>query len=389
MLTANALASASVSALSATSKGRLFQEHESLSRTAYARDRDRIIHCTAFRRLKGKTQVFVAHSGDYFRTRLTHTLEVAQIARAMAYRMKIDQDLTESIALAHDLGHPPFGHAGEDELDKLMQPWGGFDHNVQSFRIVTALEVRYPSFVGLNLTYETLEGIIKHNGPIGHKLTNPAWLPIAQFDAGWPLGTTTYATIEAQVAALADDIAYNNHDIDDGLQAQLFKLSDLEDVALIGQAINSVHKDWPDLDARMTRLEAIRRLIGIMVEDVLRETYQRLETHAIDSPDAVRHMGQKLVDFSDQMTKDVTSLRAFLHESMYKHHSLNRTRAYAKRVLSDMFSLFAAEPNVLEPHWFKRFETLTTDTQRMRLICDYIAGMTDAYALSEHKKLFP
>src|SRR6478609_4387786 len=239
------------------SRGRKVSEPESRTRTPFARDRDRIIHCTAFRRLKEKTQVFVAHEGDHFRTRLTHSLEVAQIARSLATALGLDADLAETIALAHDLGHPPFGHAGEDELQIQMQPYGGFDHNVQTFRVVTRLERRYPRFDGLNLTWETLEGVIKHNGPVVDKLERPSWSAIAEFDAQYDLRLSTWASAEAQVAALADDIAYNNHDVDDGVEAGLFGLKELLDVPLIGPNVHSAMKDFPDCDIRIIRLEAV------------------------------------------------------------------------------------------------------------------------------------
>ena len=259
----------------ATSLGRKVQEAESRTRTAFARDRDRIIHCTAFRRLKEKTQVFVAHEGDHFRTRLTHSLEVAQVARSLATALGLEPDLAETIALAHDLGHPPFGHAGEDELQIQMEPYGGFDHNVQTFRVVTRLERRYPRFDGLNLTWETLEGVIKHNGPVTEKLSNPSWAAISEFDAEYDLGLGTWASAEAQCAALADDIAYNNHDVDDGVQAGLFHLKELLDVPLIGPILHGVYKDYPNLDPSIVRLEAVRRMIGAMVDDVLAETNRR------------------------------------------------------------------------------------------------------------------
>src|SRR3982751_4447001 len=253
----------------AKSRGRKVSEPESRTRTPFAPDRDRIIHATAFRRLKEKTQVFVAHEGDHFRTRLTHSLEVAQIARSLATAMGLEPDLAETIALAHDLGHPPFGHAGEDELQVQMQPYGGFDHNVQTFRVVTKLERRYPRWEGLNLTWETLEGVIKHNGPVVDKLDRPSWRAIAEFDADYGLRLDTWASAEAQVAALADDIAYNNHDVDDGVLAGLFGLDELSDVPLIGPLVTATRGDYPTIDARLIRLEAVRRLIGSMVDDVL------------------------------------------------------------------------------------------------------------------------
>src|SRR5512140_3800508 len=267
----------------ARSRGRRFAEPESATRTVFARDRDRIIQATAFRRLKEKTQVFVAHEGDHFRTRLTHSLEVAQIARSIATALGLDADLAETIALAHDLGHPPFGHAGEDELQIQMEAFGGFDHNVQTFRVVTKLERRYPRFDGLNLTWETLEGVIKHNGPVVDKLEKPSWSAIAEFDADYGLRLGGWASAEAQVAALADDIAYNNHDVDDGVQAGLFGLDELRQVPLIGPHVDTASRDYPKCDPGILRLEAVRRMIGAMVDDVLAETRRRVATGKVGS----------------------------------------------------------------------------------------------------------
>src|ERR1700761_5104053 len=279
----------------ARSRGRKVEEPESRTRTPFARDRDRIIHSTAFRRLKEKTQVFVAHEGDHFRTRLTHSLEVAQIARSLATALGLDADLAETIALAHDLGHPPFGHAGEDELQVQMSAFGGFDHNVQTFRVVTKLERRYPRFEGLNLTWETLEGVIKHNGPVVDKLERPSWSAIAEFDADYDLRLGTWASAEAQVAALADDIAYNNHDVDDGVQAGLFQLEELMAVPLIGPNVAGAAADYPTAEARILRLEAVRRMIGAMVTDVLAETRRRAEADKVGSAEDVRGLDHALV----------------------------------------------------------------------------------------------
>ncbi len=370
------------------SLGRLHAEGEASRRTAFARDRDRIIHSTAFRRLKGKTQVFVANEGDYFRTRLTHSLEVAQIARSLAHSLNLDVDLAETIALSHDLGHPPFGHAGEDELHKCMTPWGGFDHNVQTFRIITKLEVRYPAWDGLNLTWETLEGIIKHNGPVSHHLSEPSWKSITDFNAMWDLRPDTFASLEAQVAAIADDIAYNNHDVDDGLRAELFTINDLLDVPMIGPAIRSVQKDWPSLNDRMLRLEAVRRMIGTMIDDVLAETERRMTEDRIVTPEDVRSARRQMVQFSKGVYDDLSRLRGFLFERMYKHYKLNRTRSYAKRTLNAMFHLFLDEPDTLPTEWFQLVCSKDSETARARVICDYIAGMTDSFAIDEHRRLF-
>src|SRR6185369_5762188 len=316
----------------AKSRGRKVPEAESATRTPFARDRDRIIHSSAFRRLKEKTQVFVAHEGDHFRTRLTHSLEVAQIARSLATALGLDADLAETIALAHDLGHPPFGHAGEDELQVQMQPFGGFDHNVQTFRVVTKLERRYPRFEGLNLTWETLEGVIKHNGPVVDKLEKPSWAAIAEFDAAYGLRLDTWASAEAQVAALADDIAYNNHDVDDGVQAGLFGLDELVAVPLIGPHVAAARADYPDCDPGILRLEAVRRMIGAMVDDVLAETRRRAAAGKVGSAEDVRMLGHALVAFSRDMAEDLSALRLFLMERMYRHWRVNRTRSQARRM---------------------------------------------------------
>ena len=371
----------------ARSRGRKVAEAESPTRTPFARDRDRIIHCTAFRRLKEKTKVFVAHEGDHIRTRLTHSLEVAQIARSLATALGLDADLAETIALAHDLGHPPFGHAGEDELQIQMEPYGGFDHNVQTFRVVTKLEKRYPQFEGLNLTWETLEGIIKHNGPVIDKLARPSWAAIAEFDAEYGLRLDSWASAEAQVAALADDIAYNNHDVDDGVAAGLFSLAELRDVPLIGPHIQSAMADFPDTDAGILRLEAVRRMIGAMVDDVLAETRRRATAGRVTTPEQVRTRDDALVAFSRPMVEDLSALRTFLMERMYRHWRVNRTRSQARRILAEMFQLFMAEPDVLPDVWYARAEG-QDENGRARLVCDYIAGMTDRFAIEEHRKLF-
>jgi dGTPase len=371
----------------ALSRGRQHPGSESRTRTPFARDRDRIIHCTAFRRLKEKTQVFVAHEGDHYRTRLTHSLEVAQIARSLSTALGLDNDLAETIALAHDLGHPPFGHAGEDQIDESMKPFGGFDHNVQTFRVVAKLEHRYPDFEGLNLTWETLEGVIKHNGPVTEKLSRPSWNMVRQFDASYDLKLGTWASAEAQVAAVADDIAYNNHDVDDGLQAGLFQLGDLLDVPLIGPILHGVQAERPDLDDRLTRLEAVRRMIGAMIDDVMGETLRRASDSGVASPDEVRAMGHALVAFSPDMNEDLARLRAFLMERMYRHWKVNRTRSQARRIIAEMFSLFMSEPEVMPTEWFARSQN-RDEVGRARVVCDYIAGMTDRYAIEEHRKLF-
>jgi dGTPase len=371
----------------AKSLGRLYPEASSATRTPFARDRDRIIHCTAFRRLKGKSQVFVAHEGDYYRTRLTHSLEVAQIARSLARALGLDDDLAETVALGHDLGHPPFGHAGEDELRQCMEGLGGFDHNVQTFRVVAELERRYPAFPGLNLSWETLEGLVKHNGPVTDRLGEPAWQAVATHNRAQDLRPSTYASAEAQIGAIADDIAYNNHDVDDGLQAGLFTVADLIEVPLIGPILESVREDWPALDDRMIRLEAVRRMIGFMIGDVVAETERRARDMKIETAEDVRLAPRTLVAFSEPVFEDLNRLRVFLHARMYRHFRVNRMRSQAKRILADMFNLFMNEPEVLPAEWYAQLKDVD-NIGCARGVCDYIAGMTDGYAIEEHHRLF-
>ena len=372
-------------------KGRLHAEPDSPTLHSALRV---TVTASSIRRLfadwKGKTQVFVAaNEGDYFRTRLTHSLEVAQIARSLAHSLNLDVDLAETIALSHDLGHPPFGHAGEDELQRCMAPWGGFDHNVQTFRVITRLEIRYPGWDGLNLTWETLEGIIKHNGPVTQHMAEPSWKAIADFNEQWDLCPGGFASLEAQCAAIADDIAYNNHDVDDGLRAGLFSIDDLIDVPMIGPALKSERVDWQNIDDRLLRLEGEPRMIGTMITDVLAETRKRLADDRIETlEDVCARPARQMVQFSRGVNDDLSRLRGFLFARMYKHYKLNRTRSYAKRKLHEMFHLFMAEPDVLPTDWFERVVAKDSETARARVICDYIAGMTDAFAIDEHRKLF-
>jgi len=371
------------------SRGRLVAEPESETRTPFQRDRDRIIHASAFRRLKQKTQVFIAHEGDHYRTRLTHSLEVAQIARSAARVLGLDEDLAETVALAHDLGHPPFGHAGERELARCMQPFGGFDHNVQTLRVLTKLEQRYPRFDGLNLTWETLEGVVKHNGPLLGNGRAEADLPayVREFDQRFPLELDQHAGLEAQVAALADDIAYNNHDIDDGLRAGLFTAQDLADLPLVGGVFAQVRREYPDISEERVNAEAIRRLIGLRVADLIAETRRRLEAAAPASAAAVREAGRPLVAFSRTMFEQEAALRRFLFDRMYRHYRVNRMMSQARRVVRELFELFLAEPDVLPQRW-RELAGEPGDARSARVACDYIAGMTDAFAMQEHRRLF-
>jgi dGTPase len=374
------------------SRGRLHREPESRLRTAYQRDRDRVIHATAFRRLKHKTQVFVAPEGDHYRTRLTHSLEVAQIARSIARCLGIDEDLAECVALAHDLGHTPFGHAGEEALDEAMRDWGGFDHNAQTLRILTKLEQRYAEFDGLNLSWETLEGVVKHNGPLIGPLADPVKagrLPVAitEYVAQHDLELHTFAGAEAQVAALSDDIAYDNHDIDDGLRAGLFRIDDLRQVPLVGTVVAEVEAAYPGLAAPRLIGESIRRVIGIMVEDVIAETRRRIEKFLPRSAVAVRGLGQPLVAFSEPMRAQERVLRQFLFEHMYRHERVRRSTDRARIIVRGLFDWYFGDPATRLPaEWQPR---PGRDKARIaRLVADYIAGMTDRFALDEHRRIF-
>ncbi len=369
-------------------RGRLMPEAECSMRTPHQRDRDRIIHSVAFRRLEYKTQVFVNHEGDHYRTRLTHSLEVAQLARGIARSLQLNEDLAEALALAHDLGHPPFGHAGEDGLHEAMQGFGGFDHNAQTIRILTQLEQRYADFDGLNLTWETLEGIAKHNGPlIGVANAKPLPRAMLYYAQQQDLELHSYASAEAQVAAIADDIAYNNHDIDDGLRAGFFTLQDLETLPLLGDLIKSVRAEHPMLSVQRHSHEVIRRLINRMVADVLLTTKARITQYRITSADHVRHLGQPLVQFSSEMELAHRSIKSFLFKYMYRNFKVNRMTSKARRVVAELFRFFHAEPNCLPNVWYA--QTDGAGTQRTaEVIADFIAGMTDRFALDEHARIF-
>jgi len=365
------------------SRGRLHEEPEAVERLPHQRDRDRILHSGAFRKLKYKTQVFVYHEGDYYRTRLTHSLEVAQIARSLSRSLGLNEDLAEALALAHDFGHTPFGHAGEDGLDAAMRPHGGFDHNDQSLRVLTVLEQRYADFDGLNLTWETLEGIAKHNGPVHGEPT----ATVAALDREFGLDLTTYAGAEAQVAAIADDIAYDAHDIDDGLRAGIIAVDDLRDIPLVGPVIEGVESRHGVLEEGRMVHEIVRKLINVMVTDLLAETRERLSNVRPKSAADVRMAREPLVGFGEQVRQDDAELKSFLFSRMYRHYKLNRMASKARRVVTDLFELFMAEPNCLPTRW-QSSELLADEDQRARLVADYIAGMTDRYAMLEHKRLF-
>ncbi|MDE2385070.1 MAG: deoxyguanosinetriphosphate triphosphohydrolase [Alphaproteobacteria bacterium] len=386
---------ASFACHAAQSLGRVIPEPNEAHRSCFARDRDRIIHASAFRRLKQKTQVFVAHEGDHFRTRLTHSLEVAQVARAIARSLKLDEDLTEALALAHDLGHTPFGHAGERELDKLMKPYGGFDHNAQTLRIVTKLERKYAAYDGLNLTWETLEGLVKHNGPlidaeghaIGHYRKTGLPAAIIEYTEAHDLRLATFASAEAQVAALSDDIAYNAHDIDDGLRAKLFDVIDLGDVPLAGQALGQVLKAYPKLETPRVIHETVRRVISAMVMDVLEQTARNIKSMKPHGPEDVRLLGRPLVSFSAQMAENNRVLQGFLSSHMYRHPRVLEIMARAQRVIGNLFEAYMNDEKLLPAEW--REDHPRTDTPHYaRQVCDFLAGMTDSFALEQHRRLF-
>jgi dGTPase len=390
-----ALARAPYASVPGRSRGRLHPEPVSPTRNAFRRDCDRIIHATAFRRLAYKTQVFVFHEGDHFRTRLTHTLEVAQIARSLARALGLDEDLAEGLALAHDLGHPPFGHAGERALDRCLASCGGFDHNAQTLRVVTELERRYPAFDGLNLTWEMLEGLVKHNGPLTLRDGTPIGrhrergLPhaILQYGQAQDLKLWSFASAEAQVAAISDDIAYDAHDIDDGLRAGLFAIDDLAGVPLIREILERIHAEHPELDAGRLVHELVRRLITQMIEDVIAETSERLRKAAPRSPDDVRHVEAPVAGFSPRMAEADRAIKGFLYPRMYRHTRIMRIMGDAEAVVCALFARYAEKPHDLPAEWAQATEA-GDDGARLRRIADFIAGMTDRYALGEHARLF-
>ncbi|MGH1376266.1 MAG: deoxyguanosinetriphosphate triphosphohydrolase [Alphaproteobacteria bacterium] len=367
--------------------GRVYDEPESRHRTPFQRDRDRIIHSSAFRRLKYKTQVFVYHEGDHYRTRLTHTLEVAQITRTLARAFMVNEDLAETIALAHDLGHTPFAHIGEVYLQEAMEPYGRFEHNDQSLRVLTTLERKYPQWNGLNLTWETLEGVIKHNGPV----TGDVHIAARELQDKMDMRFETYASMEAQVAALSDDIAYNNHDVEDGIRAGLFTISELEGMPLLSRVIEQVRRNYPRIEERYLIQEMKRDMIGVMVDDVLTETRKRLEQVKPQSPDDIRNAGMQIVAFSPQMYEEVQVLRKFLYNRMYRHFTINRIWLKVERIVGDLFEAFHKNYQLFPDNWQRRVEeaeAVDNERARARIVADYIAGMTDRYAIREHERLF-
>lgn len=364
-------------------RGRRILEEESTFRSCFQRDRDRIIHASAFRRLKHKTQVFIEHEGDYYRTRLTHSIEVAQVARTISGALGLNGELTEAIALAHDLGHTPFGHTGEDALSVLMKPFGGFDHNAQAIRIVTHLERHYAEFDGLNLTWETLEGLAKHNGPV----TGDIPWALAAYNATHDLELDTYASAEAQVAAIADDVAYNHHDLHDGLRAELFSTDELSELPILNACFAEVDGLYPGLNYYRRRHEALRRFFGVLVEDVIGYAQAKLTDLQPESVQDIRNAGTEMIRFSEDVFADLKVIRSFLFDRMYRAPSVVIMRAEVTKVVEQLFPYFMAHPDHLPKQWRKDVEEISNDTDLARIVSDYIAGMTDRFALQEHERL--
>lgn len=369
-------------------RGRLYDEKSTSTRSAYQRDRDRVIHSGAFRRLKHKTQVFVHHVGDYYRTRLTHSIEVAQIGRSIARALGLNEDVTEALALAHDFGHTPFGHAGEEALDDAMKPYDGFDHNAQSLRVVTKLENRYAEFSGLNLTWDTLEGLAKHNGPLCEKGDfADLHVNFLEYNDMHDLELHTFASAEAQVAAIADDIAYNSHDVADGVRAGLIEFDQLGEVELVSNNIHLVHEKYGKLDPSRMQHEVTRRLIGQMIRDVIETSKTNLQELRPASVDDIRNAGKMIIEFSEDMRNQDKSLKKFLMQNMYRHYKVNRMSSKARRVISELFDLYLNETDCLPTEWQQVIEN-ANKMEKARLVADFIAGMTDRFALLEHKRLF-
>src|SRR6202158_3799679 len=378
------------------SRGRLFAEEPSKTRSPFRRDCDRVIHSTAFRRLKYKTQVFVFHEGDHYRTRLTHSLEVAQIARALARQLGLDEDLTETLALAHDLGHPPFGHAGERALDACLQAHGGFDHNAQTLRVVTSLEPRHPDFGGLNLTWESLEGIVKHNGPLterggaaaGRYCDHGVPAGISEYDRLYDLELWSFASLEAQAAGSADDIAYDAHNIDDGLRADLFRVDDLKVMPLTADMIAEITRHYPALDHARRGAELVRELISYLIGAVISEARKRLELAQPKSVEDVRNRGEVLIGFPAEVARAEADIKSFLKQRMYRHPRVMRVMGEAEQILFDLFARYQKMPGDLPAEWLPHDGNTETETERARRIGNFIAGMTDRFALTEHQRLF-
>ena len=369
-------------------RGRLYTENSANSRSPYQRDRDRIIHSGAFRRLKHKTQVFVHHVGDYYRTRLTHSIEVAQIGRSIARRLGLNEDVTEALALAHDFGHTPFGHAGEDALNDVMKPFNGFDHNAQSLRVVTKLENRYANFAGLNLTWDTLEGLAKHNGPLCEKGDfTDLHVNFREYNDEHDLELHTFASAEAQVAAIADDIAYNSHDVADGVRAGLISFDELSEVPLVYENVKFVRDKYGDLEPSQQQHEITRRIIGQMINDVIEASSENLISLKPENVGDIRNAGKMTIEFSDHMRNQDKILKKFLMQNMYRHYKVNRMSSKARRVITELFNLYLSETYCLPTEWQRNLEG-ASKMEQARQVADFIAGMTDRFALLEHKRLF-
>ena len=375
-----------------TSRGRLYPETGSATRSDFQRDRDRIVHTTAFRRLKHKTQVFIAADGDHYRTRLTHTIEVAQIARALARALRLDEDLAEGVALVHDFGHTPFGHTGEDALHEMLLPYGGFDHNAQSLRIVTKLERRYAEFDGLNLTWESLEGLVKHNGPLmtadGQGTRGPVPQPIVDYCALHDLELASFASLEAQVAAIADDIAYNTHDIDDGLRSGYLKFEMLEEIPFLAGLMREVGERYPGLEASRFTHEIMRRQITAMVEDVITVSQNNLKDIRPQSAADIRKAGRVIATFSEVMARTDREIKSMLMTRIYRHPEVMRVRKGAAQIVSDLYRAFMADPREMQKHYWVDQIAGLAEPAKARHVGDYLAGMTDTYALAVHRRLF-
>ena len=370
-------------------QGRIFEEPSSKTRSDFQRDRDRVIHCRAFRRLKHKTQVFVSNEGDHYRTRLTHSIEVAQVARSLARSLNIDEDLAEVCALAHDLGHTPFAHVGEDALKECMEPYRGFDHNDQTLRVVTKLEKRYPRFDGLNLTWESLEGLVKHNGPV---VAQDFEVTLNELKEQTDLRLNTYASVEAQAAGIADDVAYNSHDLDDGMSAGYFVLDDLLHLPMVGDIIRDKRKQFPNCDNYIMRSEVIREIMGQIIMDVMQESRKRLAALNPTSVEDIRGADRQVIDFSDEMKVVDKELRGFLWENFYLNKDLSRVRNTIFNVVRDLFGAFFDNERMLPVEWRAQIIDVPKGWSEVdwkaRTIADYIASMTDRKALLEHKELF-
>lgn len=369
-------------------RGRFYPEQEAEYRTCFQRDRDRILHSEAFRRLESKTQVFVYHDGSSLRTRLTHSLEVSQITRALCRMLNLDSDLGEAIALSHDLGHPPFGHAGEMALNECMNMYGGFDHNAHSLKIVTYLEQRYPRFNGINLSWETLEGLVKHNGPLKKNDTDILPFDMKEFNDQWDLELDTFSGAEGQIAALADDIAYSNHDTDDGLKTGLTNIEEMSQVDFFQRHYRKVCDDYSNVNKSRIEAETVRRMINDMILDVAKNSKIKIEKVNPKSVEDIRHADSQVIVFSPEMKKDLQELKDFLFLNVYRHYKINQMTSKGKRIIRDLFGLLLSENNILPPFWQGLIKGVSDQSAKARIIADFIADLTDASAIEMHTRLF-